>query len=266
MQTLRFSSIQAANADLDCAAIARHIGVQLGMPVEFVAPEAWQAREQAFDAGEVQACWMCGAVYVRKLEEAEGSVELLAAPVMSAPRYENRPIYFSDVVVRADSGFQIFEDLRGASWAYNEPNSHSGYGVTRWYLASRGYGSGFFGRVVGSGAHQRSLQLVLAGEIDASAIDSTVWETELAGRPELAGRLRIVESFGPSPIPPWVTHQSLSTELKAGLRRAFAALQTDEAGRAILSAGRIDHFAGVTDGDYDPLRQMARLAQSVSLP
>jgi phosphonate transport system substrate-binding protein len=265
MEPLRFTSIQAGNADDDCAAVVGQVGALLGIPVEFAALEAWQERERAFDAGRVQVCWMCGAVYIRKLARGEGRVELLSAPVMSASRYGGRPIYFSDVVVAAGSRFRTFADLRGASWAYNEPNSHSGYTVTRWYLASRGHGSGYFGRVVGSGAHQRSLEMVLAGQVDASAIDSTVLETELARHPELAGQLRTVETFGPSPIPPWVMHQDLPERLKSDLRGAFAGLQASEAGRAVLTGARMTRFAAVTDSDYDPLRRMTETAEAVML-
>ena len=265
MDMLNFTSIQAANADPVCAAIADYVGKQVGLKSDFFAPEIWQQRERAFDADEAQVCWMCGAVYVRKLRRAEADVELLAAPVMAAPRYEKRPVYFSDVIVRTDSGFQSFSDLRGARWAYNEPHSHSGYTVTRWYLAGHGYGNGFFGLALGSGAHQRSLQLVLAGEVEATAIDSTVLETELARNPQLASQIRVIETFGPSPIPPWVMHAHLPAELKAALRQAFSEMDHNEAGRSILAMGQIDHFAPVNDSDYDPIRTMTDLAQTVTL-
>jgi len=265
METLNFTSIQAANADSVCAAIADYIGKQVRVEGIFFAPEVWQQRERAFDANTMQVCWMCGAVYVRKLRGAEADVELLAAPVMAAPRYKDRPIYFSDVIVRADSHFVTFNDLRGAKWAYNEPNSHSGYTVTRWYLAEHGYGANFFGQAVGSGAHQRSLQMVLAGEVDATAIDSTVLETELVRNPQLAEQIRTIETFGPSPIPPWVMHAALPAELKAALRQAFGEMHQTEAGRAILAMGQIDHFDLVTDSDYDRIRAMTKVAQAVTL-
>lgn len=268
---LTFTSIQAANADPVCEAIAQYVGGQLGGDFQFFAPPAWQMREQAFDSQSAQVCWMCGAVYVRKLREArklgngEAPVELLAAPVMGAARYQNRPIYFSDVIVRAESGYHQFGDLKGARWAYNEPNSHSGYTVTRWYLAEHRYGNGFFGQAVGSGAHQRSLQLVLAGEVDATAIDSTVLETELAQRPELGAQLRVIESFGPSPIPPWVMDGRLPEPQKQALRQAFSQMHLNPEGQAILERGGIDRLTLVSDSDYDPIRQMHEIAQQVTL-
>ena len=88
--------------------------------------------------------------------------------------YKDLPIYFSDIVVRRDSPFHSFGDLRGAYWAYHEPTSHSGCNLVRYYLANKGANADYFKRVVGSGAHQESLRMLLANEIDGTAIDSTV--------------------------------------------------------------------------------------------
>jgi phosphonate transport system substrate-binding protein len=263
MQSLKFSSCQAPNADSIGQAIARYVSEKLNVAAEFVADVRWQERERMLDAGEVHACWICGLPYVWKADVETPIIELLAAPVMAAARYGGRPVYFSDVVVRADSPFHSFDDLRGASWAYNEPGSHSGHNVTRYYLAARGHARGYFGRVVGSGAHQKSLRMILNGEIDASAIDSTVLETELRHRPELASQIRIIETFGPSPIPPWVVRRDLPADLRHRLRQLFAGMGNDPQGQAILSAARYSHFALVDDADYDPIREMERAARSV---
>jgi len=262
---LKFTSIQAGNADPTCAAITQYISEQSQVPIEFLALSQWQDRERAFDSGAVSVCWLCGAVYVRKLDQGEGTVELLAAPVMAAPRYQDRPVYFSDVIVRAESPFHTFADLRNTRWAYNEPNSHSGHNVTKWYLAEHAYGNGFFKQAIGSGAHQRSIQMVLANEVDASAIDSTVLETEMSRNPELAAQIRVIESFGPSPIPPWVMHRNLPADLKATLRQLFSQMHLADQGRAILQAGQIRRFDLVTDHDYDRIRQMNLLAQTINL-
>jgi phosphonate transport system substrate-binding protein len=132
---LRFSSCQAPIAELFCEALAAFIGESLSIPSEFVGDIPWQERYRLLERGDIQVCWICGLPYVKK-----NNVDLLAAPVMSDPRYGGKPVYYSDVVVRADSSFRSFEDLRGVRWAYNEPGSHSGYNVTRYYLAKDGLG------------------------------------------------------------------------------------------------------------------------------
>src|SRR5918993_2484967 len=140
-----------------------------------------------------------------------------AAPVLAGDRYAGRPIYYSDVIVRHDSPISCLEELRGRSWAYNEPASLSGHTVILYSLVAMGARPGFLGPVVEAGFHQRAIRLVHAGTVDAAAIDSQVLAIELRDHPELA-RLRVVGSFGPSTIQPVVAASRLPVRLKDEVR------------------------------------------------
>jgi phosphonate transport system substrate-binding protein len=120
---------------------------------------------------------------------------------------------------------------------------------------------GFFGEIIASGAHQRSLALLLDGRIEATAIDSTVLEQELRLRPELARQIKIVETLGPSPIPPLVVSRTLAPGLRASLSRALQTMHTDPNGEVVLARASIKQFVPVTDADYSPIRTMARVAE-----
>ncbi|MEJ2601532.1 MAG: PhnD/SsuA/transferrin family substrate-binding protein, partial [Anaerolineales bacterium] len=148
-------------------------------------------------------------------------------------------------------------------WAYNEPHSQSGYNITRYKLATLDERTGFFGRVVMAGSHQRALEHVLSGVVDASAIDSTVLDTELARDPSLQNEIRIIDILGPSPIPPWVITPNIPENLSTKLRRAFLEMHQDPLGRNILARGRTARFVAVSDRDYDPIRAMERYVEGV---
>src|SRR3989442_1677872 len=60
--------------------------------------------------------FLCGLAFVA----LGSSLHAIAAPVPRGSRYRGRPVYFSDVIVRADSRYRSFSDLRGATFAYNE--------------------------------------------------------------------------------------------------------------------------------------------------
>ncbi len=257
------SSCMAPNMDFLAVALARYLSERLEMPAEAQLDIPWQERERRLDAGQIDLCWICGLPYVWKADRDSPRIKLLAAPVMRLARYQNAPIYFSDVVVRRDSPFQGLADLRGASWAYNEPGSQSGYNITRYTLAVRGESDSFFRRVVAAGAHQASLQMILRGEVDASAIDSTVLERELLDDPAIAPQIRIIDTFGPSPIPPWVTPSDLPPEQHQRLQRCLLGMEVDPQGQQILSQAGLRRFTTVSDSDYDPIREMERIAQKV---
>lgn len=262
---MKLASCMAENTENFCAAVASFIEDQLGIRSEYVTGIPWQEREGMFDSGAIQILWLCGLPYVHKADLVENDIELLAVPIPRGERYQARPVYFSDMVVRRDRPFQSFFDLRGASWAYNEPRSHSGFNVVRSHLADLGGVEDFFGAVVESGAHSASLELVLAGRVDSAAIDSTVLEWLIAGRRDLAEQIRVVESLGPSPIPPWVISKRLSASLRGELRSLFLCMHMDPHGRGMLARAGFERFVAAADRDYDPIRHMAKKAEQVSL-
>jgi phosphonate transport system substrate-binding protein len=265
MQALQLTSSQAPNASRIPRGVAGYLGARLGIPVTFADDLPWQEREAQLDAGAIQIGWLCGLPYVWRADVPQPAVELLVAHVMAGARYRGEPIYFSDVVVRRESAFRSFGDLRGATWAYNEPASHSGYEVVRYYLATLGEREGYFGRAVEAGSHENALKLILRGRVDGAAIDSTVLEEEIRRSPALAGQIRVVETLGPSPIPPWVIHRGVPPTQREAIRAVLLAMHDDPAGQAILADGHLARFVRVSDRDYDPIRRMARLAAPVRL-
>lgn len=184
---------------------------------------------------------------------------------MAAQRYAGAAVYYSDIVVRRDSAYQSFVDLRGTSWAYNEPNSHSGFNVVRHHLATLGETRGYFSRAVESGTHQTSLEMIVDTRIDASAVDSTVLEAELARAPRLHDQIRIIGTLGPSPMPPWVLLKTLAPELRSGIRDTLLAMHADPAGARIFAQWDIAHFSAIDDAAYHPIRRMAQQADGVRL-
>ena len=259
---LRLASFLADNARPLYERIAGYLAGRLDGPVELLAGVPWEEQHHRLDAGAIDVAFICGLPYSQKHDRPDHPIELLCAPVMAAPRYAGAPVYFTDVVVRPDHPARTFADLRGCVWAYNDEGSHSGYNVVRHHLLALGETTGYFCRVVASGAHQRSIQMVLDGTIDASGIDSTVLETETARRPELEAALRTIAVIGPSPIPPVVVAKGLDPSRKARLREIFLGMSADPAGRAVLAAGRMTGFVPVRDEDYDPIRETARRAEA----
>ncbi|HEY3058810.1 MAG TPA: PhnD/SsuA/transferrin family substrate-binding protein [Chloroflexota bacterium] len=254
---LLFASLAADNAAPFYRALVEYLSETLRVPMRLLDEVPWEEREQRLYRGQAHLGVVCGLQYVYACERAEQpGVELLAAPIMSGQRYAGRPIYFSDVVVRQEHPAGCLGDLLGTRYTYNEHTSQSGYGIVRYALAQRGHSAPFFGSVCTSGAHERSLDWILNGTVDASAIDSTVLETELRQRPELHQRVRVVSTLGPSPIPPLVVSRALPLRLREDLRAAVLTMDTTPHGRAVLAEGVMHRFVEVHDADYDPIRLM----------
>jgi len=254
---LRFATFLAPNMLPVYRFLAARIADRLGRPVALLVGTSFDQ----FQRGEADLGVVCGLPYVWLADRQPRPVEPLAAPVLSGDRYDNRPVYYSDVIVRRDSPITCVEELRGCSWAYNEPASHSGHTVTLYSLVRMGARPGFFARVVQAGYHQRAIRLVDAGAVDAAAIDSQVLAVELRNHPDLEG-LRVVGSFGPSTIQPVVAASRLPDQLKDEIRELLVGLGDDPSARPALDHGFIQDFTTLDDAAYDDIRAMLAAIQA----
>lgn len=262
---LRLVNLQSPITAGFLAAVADCLSRHAGLPVRFVDDGDWTDRREALLNGDAELGLWCGLPYALEADRPDPRVALVAAPVMAATRYADAPVYFSDVIVRREAPFRHLDDLQGATWAYNEPSSHSGYWITRYELARRGLAAPHFGRVVEAGAHLTAIELVRTGAVDASAIDSTVLDLALTAEPALADDLRVIETWGPSPMPPLVASTRVPAAQRQALAGAIAQMHHHPAGRQALAAGLVSRFAPVSDADYDPVRRMARLGERFRL-
>ena len=265
MKEIRLVSLMAANSDFFYRELAGYLTRHTGIEIVSAGDPWWRERERMLDEGLAQIGFLCGLQYVQRIDGENRGIELLAAPVMESSRYRGEPIYFSELLVRHESALRRFDDLRGGSWGYNEPTSHSGYNLMRYYLALRGLTAGYFGRVFETGSHQNSLEMLLDGRVDSATIDSTVLELELRARPELGRAVRVIETLGPSPIPPAVIRRSVPHAVKQAVRNALLMMHENAEGRRILGGPSMARFVQTKDSDYEPIRSMARRAERVCL-
>lgn len=185
--------------------------VELTSETAVSGPRPWV--DDPFRRGEVDLGFLCAPSWAWLASgPAPSVVAVPAAPVPLDPRAEGRAVYFSDVIVPVRSAARTFADLAGTRWAYNDTCSLSG-----WFsMASRvGDPATHFAEVVHSGSHLASMQLVADRRADGAAIDSTVLGWVLPADPELASRLRVVESWGPYPIQPVVARADLDPDVLA---------------------------------------------------
>ena len=265
MRPVKISTCMSPNMDFICVDLAEYLSNKLEMEVEAVVDIPWQERENLLDKGEIDLCWICGLPYVWKADRENPNIDLLAAPVFQGDRYQNQAVYFSDIVVKYNSPIKKFDELLGATWAINEPNSHSGSNVVRYELARMGKKAGFFGKVIVSGSHISSLDMILKGEVDGSAIDSTVLEQEIFNNPKLSSKIRIIRSLGPSPVPPWLVSQKTSSELTSAIRQIVMHMEQDKLGKNLLQNAGIKLFKDISDDAYNPIREMDDLAKNIEL-
>ncbi len=194
-------------------AIATYLGGVLQVEIQLHQSEYDPLKDPLLFQDQIDLAFICGLPLISYSRVVLDQLQTLVAPVMQAPRYGNCPIYYADVIVKADSNIKKFADLSGKTFCYNDAGSNSGYNLLFQRLRQEQYPHNFFKKTIESGFHQRSIRWVVEGKADCAAIDSIVLEQELRDFPELTSHLRIIEAIGPSPIPPLVVAQRLGISL-----------------------------------------------------
>jgi len=255
MNQLRLTTCQAENTFAFTRQLARFLQDGLDMPVFLVDDLPWEARYGAIDAGEIDIAWVCGWPFAYWETWTSAPLKPLVAPLMRGERYDKRPIYYSDVVVRAADRYQSFADLRGTRFAFNYAESQSGHNVVCQRLGANGWDQHFFAQTIQSGSHGGSIAAVRSGVADAAAIDSTYFDWLVAHYPERVANLRVIDQLGPSPMPPVVAGTAVPDELCQQIIDLLCGIHLEPSWQSALDEAVLSHFEPIQADDYLPIRR-----------
>ncbi len=197
---------------------------------------------------ELDLTFICGLPFFQYHQAVPNQLQPLVAPVLQSSRYQNQPVYFSDVIVNASSAITHFNDLYDKVFCYNDPGSNSGFYAVHRYLQIHGYGPEFFAQALPSGSHQNSIQWIAEGRADWAAIDSTVLEQELQNHPALTKQIRVITAIGPAPMPPLVAATHLGSDLITQFQSAL--LHPDTQLQSVMKQWGVSQYAPSELIDY----------------
>ena len=85
--TITVTTCQAAIAEFFVQQVVDYLAARLEMPVQFVNDIPWQERQRRLDAGQIDIGWICGAPYVRRIDQQLADVVAMAAVYHRQPRH-----------------------------------------------------------------------------------------------------------------------------------------------------------------------------------
>jgi len=227
-----------------------YLANKLNRPVEMVQRRTYQEVNDLLRDGQVDVAFVCTSAYVAG-RRAFG-MQLLAAPQVGGAT-----VYYSYLIVPADSPARSMADLRGKVFAFTDPISFSG----RVYPTSlvRGLGAEpetFFSRTFFTYSHDNAMRAVADGLADGAGVDSLVYEFTISREPDLARRIKVIHRSPPFGIPPVVVGPSIRPQLRAELYDLLVGLHDAPEGPAILAELGLDRFVPIADAAYDSARQL----------
>jgi ABC-type phosphate/phosphonate transport system substrate-binding protein len=198
---------------------------------------------------------MCGLPF--SLREPQPT--LVAAPIPSPARYGAKPVYFTDIVVRADAPYRSLEDTFGGIAGYTLADSLSGGVAFAHHLQAfrTVQRPRLYGHWVGNLIHARGVIEALAkGAIDVGPLDSYYHDLLRRHDAAFAAQVRTVASTPPLPISPWIATRAMSPDelkrLRDALGMAGSASELAPLRERLLLRG----FAFPSAADYEPLAAM----------
>lgn len=177
-------------------------------------------------------------------------LRLLATPSYDAPGC-GEMTHNAFIVVRDEDEVFEPEDLRGRRFALNAAHSNSGMNLPRRLFAPLARDGRFFGEIIETGSHARSLQKLLRYEVDAASIDCVTWAFVEDYAPEILHDLRVIARTEISPCLPFVTGTATPPDLVAALRRALLTIGADPAYRDIRAPLRLTSIGLLPQEAYD---------------
>lgn len=238
-------------------ALAERIGADLDVESGRSGPDPLV---DPFAEGTADIGWICSTSLVELTSGRPASVqEVGIAWVPDDPDAAGRPVYFSDVVVRAESSAQSLDDLAGRRIGCNDPASLSGYHALHIELDRRGHSPAHFASLVMTGGHQHSIDRLLAGDLDAAVVDSIVRTRRSRDEVEVAG-LRVVQRLGPWPTQPVVMRIDATADEVAAVHDALMRATEDPEIVELLAAAALTRLVATGHDHCAEVRAaMARL-------
>ncbi|MGB3399775.1 MAG: phosphate/phosphite/phosphonate ABC transporter substrate-binding protein, partial [Candidatus Deferrimicrobiaceae bacterium] len=184
--------------------------------------------------------------------------------ILVAPKVDGSPMYRSYIIVNNDNPIQSFPELKGKSFAFTDPRSNTGRIYPTYLLETMGNEPArFFGRLLYSYSHNKSIEMVAKKIVDGAAVESLVYEYMRKTGSPYTRQTKIIKRSPPFGIPPVVVVRDIDPVLRGKVKEAFLSMQDSAKGKAILEAMMIDGFVEVPDANYDGVREMARAVTRV---
>lgn len=237
-----------------------YIAKKTGLDATFVYGLSYSSVNRMLEDGAINIAFVCGYPYTLSYDLSPGNVALLAAPIMATKQYEGKPIYYSYIITPKDSTAKTFTDLKGKHFIYNDQTSNSGYNMPRAHLIEIKETQGFFSKISKSGSHENSIRMVAEGKADASAIDSLVLDYARLNKEPFAHDVKIIETLGPSGIPPVVYSTKTPKDYVNRVQDALLKMNDDPEGLKILKKAYLEKFIEIEDSHYNDVRNMHKKA------
>lgn len=225
---------------------------ETGLVTESSVATSYAAVIEGMGAGNIDIGWLAPLSYV--LAHDKYDVEVL----LITQRY-GKFTYKGQINVRADSGIETLEDLKGKKFAFTDPVSTSGYLYPYALFKANGINPETdFAEAVFVGSHTTGVLAVYNGQVDASASYDDARGTLADSFPDIKDVVKVIAYTDEIPNDTVSVRKDLPEDIKQKLADGLVAISETDKGKEVLNT--IYEIGGLTYGEdylFDPIREVA---------
>lgn len=255
---IRFSLIPQGDVKQDVAKLQplfRNLEQELKIPVVVITPSSYGAVVEGLLSGAVDLARLGPAAYVAAKKE-DAAITAFASYARAADIFKQESAsYYSLLIVKSGKHFADLASLRNKTISLVDPDSTSGAVIPRRMVRREGGTpmEQFFGRAVYSGGHEKSIMLVLNGDVDAAFVSSSHLSTLVeTGKMQLSD-VKVLWRSELIPRDPFVFHGRLCKDIQEKIKAAFLK-QSGSNTEALMKNLKATSFLPVNDSDYQIIR------------
>ncbi|MEQ1718347.1 MAG: PhnD/SsuA/transferrin family substrate-binding protein [Hyphomicrobium sp.] len=224
-------------------------------PVQLVSRRTYQEITALLVSRQLDAAWICGYPFVAYRND----LSLVAVPV-----WQGRTQYQSYLIAHNDLKAQNLGDLRGTVHAFSDPDSNSGFLVTRAALVGLDASpTTFFRQSFFTYGHRNVIRAVAAGLAGSGSVDGYVYEVLRETEPDLVKSTHVISKsewlgFPPVACPAAEAQSDTTTRI----RNALIDMTSEPRGRNVLSMLRLDGFRVEPPALFDGIASKMRIVRN----
>lgn len=238
----------------DIKPVAEILTKAIGIPVEAFTATNYVGVVEAMGSGKVDFGIIPPFAYLLAHKESNASV------ILTALNKDGKPTYKTEFHVLKDSGIESTKDLKGKRVAFVDPASASGYLYPGAKLIEEGFDIEKDIVPVFTGGHDKSLQLLMNGDVDCACVYEGALNKFKDSFPSLLTDSVIMDTTKDIPYITVTCRGDMSEELKNKIREGImSSLNEGEGYDRSVKLFSLYGFQDATDADYEGVRTTAEL-------
>ena len=234
-------------------AFIKHAEKETGVKWEVYTASDYSGVMNAMMAKQIDLAWLSGFSYCQTYADSKGAVE----PLVAAQEPDGSMGYNAVIVVKTESPYKSYEDLKGKVVARTDPLSGSGYLIPTAAFRKMGKPVDQFYQSPLAGGHPQAVLGVLKGTYEGAftwtSKDDNIGNLRQMMNKGLLKReqIRVVWTSPPLPSPPVVIRKDLPLEMRADLEKLFVRLKNHDMKLAeSIAQGKTNGMVRVFHEDY----------------